>query len=138
MSATARRQPMTRLRRLLRRLDRSHSGDQNVCQTCSLQRLAAQMVDELEAEAHQIGSPDLGPGSASVTMTVEALIAVMWALDVQDADEQGRVLQALLDHVGGIVLDQLALEEEEMTGRGQDAEEDAPPPPAPRRSGSLH
>lgn len=138
MSATARRQPIIRLRRLLRRLDRSHSGDQNVCQTCSLQRLAAQMVDELETEAHQIGSPDLGPGSASVTMAVEALIAVMWSLDVQEADEQGRVLQALLDHVGGIVLDQLALEEEEMTGRGQDADDETPPPPAPRRSGSLH
>lgn len=138
MSATARRQSMTRLRRLLRRLDRSHSGDQNICQTCSLQRLAAQMIDELEAEAHQLGSPDLGPGAASVTMAVEALIAAMWALDVQEADEQGRVLQALLDHVGGIVLDQLALEEEEAAGRSPDTSEDEVPAPAPRRSGSLH
>lgn len=139
MSATGKRQSMAQLRRLLRRLERSHSGDQSVCQTCSLQRMAAQMVDELEAEAHQIGSPDLGPGAASVTMAVEALIAAMWALDVQEADEQGRVLQALLDHIGDIVLDQLALEEEEMAGTPTDSDDDAPPsPPTPRRSGSLH
>ena len=138
MGSTAKRQSMTQLRRLLRRLERSHGGDQNVCQTCSLQRLAAQLVDELETEAHQIGSPDLGPGAASVVMAVEALIAAMWALDVQAADEQGRVLQALLDHVGGLVLDQLAIEEEDMQGQPAESDEAPPAPPSPRRGGSLH
>lgn len=136
--SSGKRQSMMQLRRLLRRLERSHSGDQNVCQTCSLQRLAAQLVDELEREAHQMDLADLGPGAASVTMAVEALIAVMWALDVQEADEQGRVLQALLDHVGGLVLDQLALEEEEMAGGASESDDAPPAPPSPRKGGMLH
>ncbi len=138
MSDTGKRQSMVQLRRLLRRLDRSHSGDQDVCQTCSLQRLAAQLVDELEREAHQVGSPDLGPGAASVMMAVEALIAVMWALDVQSPEEQGRVLQALLDHVGNLVLDQLAIEEEEMEGLPSEGDDAPPAPPGPRQGGLLH
>jgi hypothetical protein len=71
-------------------------------------------------------------------MAVEALIATMWALDVQAADEQGRVLQALLDHVGGLVLDQLAIEEEDMQGQPAESDEAPPAPPSPRRGGSLH
>jgi hypothetical protein len=138
MSASGGRQSLVQLRRMLRRLDRSHSGDESACPTCSLQRLAAQLVDELEAEAQQFASPDLVPGAASVTMAVEALIAVMWALDVRAADEQGRVLQALLDHVGDVVLDQLAQEEENASGQAATEDEGAPEPAPPRRSGSLH
>jgi len=140
MSDTGKRQSIVQLRRMLRRLDRSHSGDESGCPTCSLQRLAAQLVDELEAEAGQLASPDLLPGAASVTMAVEALIAVIYALDVRAADEQGRVLQALLDHIGDVVLDQLAQEEQNASGAAAgDPEDDAPPETAPpRRSGSLH
>ena len=138
MSETSRRQSIVQLRRMLRRLDRSHSGDESGCPTCSLQRLAAQLVDDLEAESAQFASPDLVPGAASVTMAVEALIAVIYALDVRAADEQGRVLQALLDHIGDVVLDQLAQEEQD-TGGTATGEDDAPAQPAPpRRSGSLH
>ena len=63
----------------------------------SLQRLAAQLVEELEYESHQLASPELRPGAASVTMAVEALITIIYTLDVRGADEQGRVLQALRD-----------------------------------------
>lgn len=135
MSNTGKHQSLVRLRRMLRRLERSHSGDQNICHTCSLQRLAAQLVDELEREAHQLDSADIGPGAASVIMAVEALIAAMWALDAQSPDEQGRVLQALLDHVGNLVLDQLAMEDEEMEGMPGEGD-DVPPPP--RQGGMLH
>jgi hypothetical protein len=138
MSETSRRQSIVQLRRMLRRLDRSHSGDESGCPTCSLQRLAAQLVDELEAEAQQFASPDLAPGAASVTMAVEALIAVIYALDVRAADEQGRVLQALLDHIGDVVLDQLAQEEQNTTGAAAGDDEGATEPAPPRRSGSLH
>ena len=65
-------------------------------------------------------------------------MSVLYALDVRTADEQGRVLQALLDHIGDVVLDQLA--QEEMNGAdapGADDEGGQEPPP-PRRSGSLH
>ena len=62
MSAIGKRQSIVQLRRMLRRLDRSHSGDESGCPTCSLQRLAAQLVDELEAEAQQFASPD-APGA---------------------------------------------------------------------------
>ena len=137
MSAIGKRQSIVQLRRMLRRLDRSHSGDESGCPTCSLQRLAAQLVDELEAEAQQFNNPDLAPGAASVTMAVEALMAVLYALDVRTADEQGRVLQALLDHIGDVVLDQLA--QEEINGGGSAADDEGPgEPPPPRRSGSLH
>lgn len=138
MSETSRRQSIVQLRRMLRRLDRSHSGDESGCPTCSLQRLAAQLVDELEAEAQQFASPDLAPGAASVTMAVEALIAVIYALDVRAADEQGRVLQALLDHIGDVVLDQLAQEEQNTTGAAAGDDDGATEPAPPRRSGSLH
>ena len=54
-------------------------------------------------------------------------------------DEQGRVLQALLDHIGDVVLDQLAQEEQDTTGvPGADDDDGEPTPPPPRRSGSLH
>ena len=138
MSAIGKRQSIVQLRRMLRRLDRSHSGDESGCPTCSLQRLAAQLVDELEAEAQQFASLDLTPGAASVTVAVEALMSVLYALDVRTADEQGRVLQALLDHVGGLVLDQLAIEEEDMQGQPAESDEAPPAPPSPRRGGSLH
>jgi len=137
MSAIGKRQSIVQLRRMLRRLDRSHSGDESGCPTCSLQRLAAQLVDELEAEAQQFNNPDLTPGAASVTMAVEALMAVLYALDVRTADEQGRVLQALLDHIGDVVLDQLAQEEVDSASSAADDEGPTEPPP-PRRSGSLH
>jgi hypothetical protein len=139
MSTGGHRQSIVQLRRLLRRLDRSHSGEESGCPTCSLQRLAAQLVEEIENEAQQLGNDDLRPGAASVTMAVEALIAVIFTLDVHGADEQGRVLQALLDHVGGLVLDQLA-QEEEMSAADEQREPDPEPgaaPPAGRR-GSLH
>jgi hypothetical protein len=57
---------------------------------------------------------------------------------VRNADEQGRGLQALLDHIGDVVLDLLA--KAEMNGAdapGADDEGGQEPPP-PRRSGSLH
>ena len=53
MSAIGKRQSIVQLRRMLRRLDRSHSGDESGCPTCSLQRLAAQLVDELEARLEE-------------------------------------------------------------------------------------
>ena len=133
------RQSIVQLRRLLRRLDRSHSGDEGGCPTCSLQRMATHLIEEIENEAHQLGNEDLRPGAASVTMAVESIIAVIFALDVRGADEQGRVLQALLDHVGGLVLDQLAQDEmiaAEGPG-GDDGEPGNSPPPSSRR-GSLH
>ena len=141
MSTGGQRQSIVQLRRLLRRLDRSHSGDESGCPTCSLQRLAAQLIEEIENEAQQSGNPDLRPGAASVTMAVEAIIAVIFALEVHGADEQGRVLQALLDHVGGLVLDQLAQEDmiaAEAEAEGEiDPESGSPALPSGRR-GSLH
>ena len=136
MSAIGKRQSIVQLRRMLRRLDRSHSGDESGCPTCSLQRLAAQLVDELEAQ--QFASPDLTPGAASVTVAVEALMSVIYALDVRTADEQGRVVQALLDHIGDVVLDQLAQEEMDTAGAPGADDEGGQEPPPPRRSGSLH
>ncbi len=138
MSAIGKRQSIVQLRRMLRRLDRSHSGDESGCPTCSLQRLAAQLVDELEAEAQQFASPDLTPGAASVTVAVEALMSVIYALDVRTADEQGRVVQALLDHIGDVVLDQLAQEDMDTAGAPGADDEGGQEPPPPRRSGSLH
>ncbi|MBK6288111.1 MAG: hypothetical protein IPJ33_16445 [Gammaproteobacteria bacterium] len=134
---TGRRLSMVQMRRMLRRLERAHSGDEGVCPACSLQRLAAQLVEELEYESHQLASPELRPGAASVTMAVEALITIIYTLDVRGADEQGRVLQALLDQVGGIVLDQLAQEEMNAAGAGEQDAGDSEPAP-PRRGGSLH
>lgn len=138
MNTTAgKRLSLVHLRRMLRRLEHAHSGDEGECPACSLQRLAAQLVEELEFEAHQLDSPDLRPGAASVTMAVEALITIIYTLDVKGADEQGRVLQAALDQIGGIVLDQLA--QEEMNAMREEAEPaGVEQPPAPRRGGSLH
>jgi hypothetical protein len=127
---------MVQMRRMLRRLERAHSGDEGACPACSLQRLAAQLVEELEYESHQLGSAELRPGAASVTMAVEALITIIYTLDVRGADEQGRVLQALLDQVGGIVLDQLA--QEEMNAAAEQQEQGDTEPAPPRRGGSLH
>lgn len=139
MNSGGHRQSIVQLRRLLRRLDRSHSGDEGGCPTCSLQRLAAQLLEELEAEAQQFDNDNLRPGAASVTMAVESLMAVIYALDVRGADEQGRVLQALLDHVGGLVLDQLAQEEMNAAGEfGAEGEDPDRPAPAPGGRGSLH
>jgi hypothetical protein len=138
MSAIGKRQSLLQLRRMLRRLDGSHSGDEGGCATCNLQRMAAHLVEEIEAEAHQAGSTELRPGAASVTLAVEALIGVIYALDVRGADEQGRVLQALLDHVGDVVLDQLAQEEFAAADAMVADEEGAPEPAPPRRGGSLH
>ena len=59
-------------------------------------------------------------------------MGALYALGVEDADEQGRVLQALLDYVGDITLDQLA--------QAEMASGDAAPPPEvkTRRGGPLH
>jgi hypothetical protein len=72
-------------------------------------------------------------------MAIESVLTVMYALDVRGAEEQGRVTQALLDHIGDVVLGQLAHDEANAAGQMQDDAEtpDAPPAP-PRRSGSLH
>ena len=51
MSTGGQRLPIVQLRRLLRRLDRSHSGEEGGCPTCGLQRLAAQLIEEIEGEA---------------------------------------------------------------------------------------
>lgn len=134
MDIAQRRTALIQLRRLLRRLERSHSGDENACVACNLQQLAVQLVDEIEIEAERAEHPDLRPGAASIVLAVESLIATIFALGVQEADEQGRVLQALLDYIGDVVLDQLAQAELDS---GETSPEPAPVPPAtPRRS--LH
>lgn len=139
MSALPKHASLVQLRRLLRRLDRSHTSDESNCPACRLQRLALQLNEEVEAEAREMQLPALGPGSASVAMTIESVLTVMYALDVRGAEEQGRVVQALLDYVGDVVLDQLA--HDEASAAGQSADEIEHPEGGglpPRRSGSLH
>jgi hypothetical protein len=137
MNTTGRRQSIVQLRRMLRRLDAAHTNEESGCPVCSLHRLGAQLVEELEMEAEQLGSPDLRPGAASVLLAVEAVIGIIYTLDVQGADEQGRVMQALLDHVGAIVLDQLA--HDEMSAAEQGGEPASVPPAGTRRGGgSIH
>ena len=102
------RTAIIQLRRLLRRLDRAHTGDDQACTACGLQQLAMQLVDEIETESERLAHDDLRPGAASIMLAVEGMVAVILALGVREADEQGRVLQALLDYVGSITLDQLA------------------------------
>jgi hypothetical protein len=139
MSALPKHASLVQLRRLLRKLDRAHTSDESNCPACRLQRLALQLNEEVEGEVQQLAVPGLGPGSASVAMAIESVLTVMYALDVRGAEEQGRVTQALLDHIGDVVLDQLAHDEANAAGQMQDDAEtpDAPPAP-PRRSGSLH
>lgn len=137
MSVLARQQTMVQLRRLLRRLDHAHTSDESACPACQLQRLALQLNEELEADAAQLANRDLGPGAASVVMAIESVLTVIYALDVRAADEQGRVLQALLDYVGDVVLDQLA--HDAASGAPETAEDATPADALPaRRSGSLH
>ena len=132
METPQRRTAIVQLRRLLRRLDRAHSGDEQGCIACGLQQLAMQLVDEIEIESERLAHENLQPGAASIVLAVEAMIAAIYALGVEEADEQGRVLQALLDYVGDVTLDQLAQAE-----MAQGEPPPAPPVP-PRRSGSLH
>lgn len=142
MNDTTRRTAVTQLRRLLRRIDRSHTNDPSGCPTCSLQQLSAQLIEELEGEAQQFNNPDIPPGAASVLLATEAVLGLVYLLDIREADEQGRVVQALLDHVGGMVLDILAQDEmtaqqiiEYTEGEGGGA----PPTGGGRRGGgSLH
>lgn len=136
MDMSQRRIAIMQLRRLLRRLERAHSGDENACPACNLQQLAVQLVDEIEVESEQAALDDLRPGAASVVLAVESLIAAIYALNVQEPDEQGRVLQALLDYVGNVVLDQLA--QDELVNGASPAEPSPIPPAGPRRGGSLH
>jgi hypothetical protein len=127
------------LRRLLRRLDRAHTSEESSCPACRLQRLALQLNEEVESEASQIAAPDLLPGAASVGMAIESVLTVIYTLDVRAADEQGRVVQALLDYIGEVVMDQLAHDEQGAPGEpGPDEEPPAPEGFPPQRRGSLH
>jgi len=137
MDMSQRRQAIKQLRRLLRRLERSHSGNEEACPACSLQQLAVQLVDEIEIEADRVQHPDLRPGAASVILAAEAIIAVIYALGIQEADEQGRALQGLLDYVGDIVLDQLG-QDEFASINAADEPESVPSITGSRRGGSLH
>ena len=132
METPPKRTAMIQLRRLLRRLDRAHVGGEQACVACGLQQMAMQLVDEIEIESGQLENDNLRPGAASVILAVEAMMGALYALGVEDADEQGRVLQALLDYVGDLTLDQLA--QAEMAAGGA-----APPPETKaRRGGPLH
>ena len=95
MDMSQRRTAITQLRRLLRRLERAHSGDETACPACALQQLAVQLVDEIEIESERAEVEDLRPGAASVVLAVESLIAAIYALGVQEADEQGRLIELL-------------------------------------------
>lgn len=139
MSTTRTHASLIALRRLLRRLDRAHTSEESSCPACRLQRLALQLNEEVEAEAGQIGAPDLLPGAASVGMAIESVLTVVYTLDVRAADEQGRVVQALLDYIGDVVMDQLA--HDEQGAGGQPPPEEDPPATEgfpPQRRGSLH
>jgi hypothetical protein len=139
MSATLKHASMVQLRRMLRRIDRAHTSDESTCPACRLQRLALQLNEEVEGEAAQLGHAELGPGAASVGMAVESILTVLYALDVRAADEQGRVLQALLDYIGDVVMEQLAHDEANAAGMSEPQEDPGPPEGMPpRRSGSLH
>jgi len=137
MSVLGRQPSLVQLRRLLRRLDHAHTANEGDCAACRLQRLALQLNEELEAESTQLARPELGPGSASVMMAVESVLTVLYTLDVRAADEQGRVLQALLDYVGDVVLDQLAHDAAGPPGEAGE-EGTATESLAARRGGSLH
>jgi hypothetical protein len=128
---------LVQLRRMLRRLDGAHTNDESACPACRLQRLALQLNEEIEGEAAQLQHAGFVPGAASVGMAIESILSVIYALDVRAADEQGRVVQALLDYMGDVVMEQLAHDE---AGVGGESAEDPGPPDGlpPRRSGSLH
>ena len=116
------RSAVIQLRRLLRRLNRAHSSNEEACTACGLQQLAMQLVDEIELESEQISHPDLLPGAASIMLSAESVLAVIYALGIKSADEQGRVVQALTDYIGDVVMDQLAQEElSETTGHDPQA-----------------
>lgn len=139
MTTTRPHASLVALRRLLRRLDRAHTSEESSCPACRLQRLALQLNEEVEAEASQINAPDLLPGAASVGMAIESVLTVIYTLDVREADEQGRVVQALLDYIGDVVMDQLA--HDEQGAAGEPPADDEPPAPEgfpPQRRGSLH
>lgn len=137
MSAPMKYASLVQLRRLLRRLDGAHTNDESACPACRLQRLALQLNEEIEADAAQLAHAAFAPGAASVGMAIESILTVIYALDVRAADEQGRVVQALLDYIGDVVMEQLA--HDEASAGGEPAEEQGPPEGLPpRRSGSLH
>lgn len=139
MSANPKYATLVQLRRLLRRLDRAHTSEESSCPACRLQRLALQLNEEVEAEATQINAPDLLPGAASVGMAIESILTVVYTLEVRAADEQGRVVQALLDYIGDVVMDQLAHDEQGASGETPpDDESPAPEGFPPQRRGSLH
>jgi hypothetical protein len=140
MSANPKYATLVQLRRLLRRLDRAHTSEESTCPACSLQRLALQLNEEVEAEATQLNAADLPPGSASVGMAIESVLTVIYTLDVRAADEQGRVVQALLDYIGEVVMDQLAHDEHAAGGEKTPDEEPGTPEGGfpPQRRGSLH
>ncbi len=135
MDKPPRRTDIIQLRRLLRRLDRAHTGDESRCAACGLQQLAMQLVDEIELQSERAQRDELRPGAASVILAIESVIAAIYALGVEDADEQGRVMQALLDYIGDVSLDLLA--QDAMAQEGE-APASAPAPSTSRRSGSLH
>ena len=143
MNESSKRMAVTQLRRLLRRLERSHTNDPAGCATCSLQQLSTQLIEELENEAQQFGNPEIRPGAASVLLATEAVLGIVYLLDVREADEQGRVVQALLDQIGGMVMDILAHEEldaGDLLSMPDQDDDDMPPPPSGGRrgGGSLH
>ena len=139
MSATRTHASLIALRRLLRRLDRAHTTEETECPACRLQRLALQLNEEVEAEAGQIAAADLPPGAASIGMAIESILTVIYTLDARAADEQGRVVQALLDYIGDVVMEQLA-HDEHGAGAPPPPEEEPPTPEGfpPQRRGSLH
>lgn len=143
MNESNKRMAVAQLRRLLRRLERSHTNDPAGCATCSLQQLSTQLIEELENEAQQFGNPDIRPGGASVLLATEAVLGIVYLLDVREADEQGRVVQALLDQIGGMVMDLLAQDElaaSELLAMPDDNDDDLPPAPSGGRRGGgyLH
>ena len=138
MTPTQKHATLVALRRLLRRLDRAHTSEEDSCPACRLQRLALQLNEEAEVEASQIGAPDLPPGAASVGMAIESVLTVIYTLDVRAADEQGRVVQALLDYIGDVVMEQLAHDEHATDAPPPDDEPSAPEGFPPQRRGSLH
>ena len=138
MSTIQKHASLVALRRMLRRLDRAHTSEESTCPACRLQRLALQLNEEVESEATQLSAADLMPGAASVGMAIESVLTVIYTLDVRAADEQGRVLQALLDYIGDVVMDQLAHDEHGAADQSPEDESSAPEGFPPQRRGSLH
>ena len=138
MNVPDRHKAIAQLRRLLRRIDRSHTNDPEGCPTCSLQQLSAQLIEELENEAAQFDDLNLQPGAASVLLATEAVLGLVYLMGARDPDTQGRTVQAALDHIGGLVLDLLAQDEIDASLTMQDGEPGGGMPPPTGRRGSLH